>query len=434
MRAAPAEAIALQGYVLTPMGPVEDGFVVVGGRQIQAVQAQQPQGVRVHPTAGVILPGLLDLHGHPEFNVFAAWEPPQLFANRYLWRGSPIYQALVRDTQDRLLAAGLGDAELRYAEIRALVGGVTAIQGASGRNRSTEEALVRNVDLRIFGQHRARAMIDLPSPSSRDATKLKGIVAEIGRGEVDAFYLHLAEGQADNQRSRNEFGRLVEDYQGLTHATVLIHGTALTHQQLGQVKDAGAKLVWSPQSNLRLYGQTTPAGDALQLGIPVGLGADWLPSGSTSLLAELKVAERTLARQGHPLAPRQLVEMVTSTAASIAGLGEQLGTLEQGRPADLLVLERRRDDPYESVVAADPSWVQLVMVDGDLAYGRADLLGELVDPADRERLEPVLAWGTPMLLDTSYRARPTSSQPPPTLAQLRAALIAHYPQVGPVFA
>lgn len=135
-------------------------------------------------------------------------------------------------------------------------------------------------------------MIDLPSPSSRDATKLKGIVAEIGRGEVDAFYLHLAEGQADNQRSRNEFGRLVEDYQGLTHATVLIHGTALTHQQLGQVKDAGAKLVWSPQSNLRLYGQTTPAGDALQLGIPVGLGADWLPSGSTSLLAELKVAER----------------------------------------------------------------------------------------------------------------------------------------------
>jgi hypothetical protein len=61
------------------------------------------------------------------------------------------------------------------------------------------------------------------------------------------------------------------------------------------------------------------------------LGADWLPSGSTGLLAELKVAERTLARQGHPLAPRQLVETVTATATSIAGLGDQLGTLEQGR-------------------------------------------------------------------------------------------------------
>jgi 5-methylthioadenosine/S-adenosylhomocysteine deaminase len=435
VRAAPAAAIALQGCVLTPTGPVEDGFVVVGaGRMIQAVQAQQPQGVRVHVTGGVILPGLIDLHGHPEFNVFAAWEPPRLFANRYLWRASPIYQALVRGTQDRLLDAGLADEELRYAEIRALVGGVTAIQGASGRTRSTEEALVRNVDLRIFGQHRARAMIDLPSPSSRDADKLREIVAEIGRGEVDAFYLHLAEGQADNQRSQNEFGRLVETYQGLTPATVLIHGTALTRQQLGQVKDVGAKLVWSPQSNLRLYGQTTLAADAVQLGIPVGLGADWLPSGSTSLLAELKVAERTLARQGHPLPPRQLVEMVTSTAAQIAGLGDQLGTLEPGRPADLLVLERRHQDPYQSVVAADPSWVLLVMVDGDLAYGRADWLSDLVDPADRDRLEPVLAWGSPVLLDTSFRARPTSPQPPPTLAELRAALIAHYPQVGPIFA
>jgi 5-methylthioadenosine/S-adenosylhomocysteine deaminase len=148
---------------------------------------------------------------------------------------------------------------------------VIAIQGASGRTRSTEEALVRNVDLRIFGSI-GPTMIDLPSPSSRDADKLRDIVGEIGRGEVDAFYLHLAEGQADNQRSKNEFGRLVQDYQGLTPATVLIHGTALTRQQLGQVKDAGAKLVWSPQSNLRLYGQTTPAAQAVQLGIPVGFG------------------------------------------------------------------------------------------------------------------------------------------------------------------
>jgi 5-methylthioadenosine/S-adenosylhomocysteine deaminase len=435
VRAAPAEPIALRGCVLMPSGPVEDGFVVVGGgHHIEAVQAQKPQGVRVHDTDGVILPGMIDLHGHPEFNVFAAWEPPGLFTNRYVWRGSPIYQALVRGTQNRLLAAGLGDAQLRYAEIRALVSGVTAIQGASGRNRSTEEALVRNVDLPIFGQHRARSMIDLPAPSSRDADKLRKIVTDIGNGEVDAFYLHLAEGRADNERSQKEFGRLVDPYQGLTHATVIIHGCALTRDELGQVKDAGAKLVWSPQSNLRLYGQTTPVADALQLGIPVGLGADWLPSGSTSLLAELKVADRTLARQGHPLPPRRLVEMVTSTAADIAGLAGQLGSLEAGRPADLVVLERRREDPYESVVAADPSWVQLVMIDGDLAYGREDLVTDLVDPADRGRLEQVLAWGKPMLLDTSFRALPASPQLPPTMAQLRAALIAQYPQVGPIFA
>jgi hypothetical protein len=89
----------------------------------------------------------------------------------------------------------------------------------------------------------------------------------------------LAEGQADNQRSRNEFGRLVEDYQGLTPATALINGTALTRQQLGQVKDAGTKLVWSPQSNLRLYGQTTPPLTRCSLESQWG----WAPTGCPTL-------------------------------------------------------------------------------------------------------------------------------------------------------
>src|SRR4051812_32887270 len=72
VRAAPAEAFALQGCVLTPERAIEDGYVVVGaGRTIQAVQDQKPADMPIHPTDGVITPGLIDLHGHPEFNIFA---------------------------------------------------------------------------------------------------------------------------------------------------------------------------------------------------------------------------------------------------------------------------------------------------------------------------------------------------------------------------
>ena len=94
-RVAPHEAVALRGCVLTPEGPLPDGYVVVDGGTIAQVTAARPAGVRVHETDGVILPGLIDLHGHPEFNVFAAWEPPQRFANRYRWRSSPLYQSLI---------------------------------------------------------------------------------------------------------------------------------------------------------------------------------------------------------------------------------------------------------------------------------------------------------------------------------------------------
>jgi 5-methylthioadenosine/S-adenosylhomocysteine deaminase len=433
LRAAPAEAVALKGCVLTPARAIEDGYVVVGaGRQIQAVQEAKPQGVPVHKTDGVISPGLIDLHGNPEFNVFAAWEPPRRFVNRYAWRGSDIYKQLVREPQNRLLAALPPKTQLRYAEIRALVAGVTAIQGTGGQATSyQEEALVRNVDKWIFGGQVGRSMIDLPS-GSRGMPELQSILAGIESGKVKAFYIHLAEGRSDNERSRDEFDRLVE-LEALTDRTVVIHGTGLSGDQLGQLKDAGAKLVWSPQSNLRLYGETTRAGEALDRGLLVGLGADWLPSGSTSLLAELKVARRSLHEQGHEQSARKLVDMVTRDAAKIAGLEDKLGSLREGRPADLVVFERREQDPWENVVEADPSWVELVMIDGDLAYGRADWMQTLAAAEHRERLEPLLAWGKPMLLDASYTAG-QSAEEPPGLAELRADLIEHYPQVGPIFA
>ncbi|MDQ6617860.1 MAG: amidohydrolase family protein [Actinomycetota bacterium] len=418
---------ALRGSVLTPERELRRGFVSVNpDGLIGTVGHRRPESVPVLDTDGVILPGMIDLHGHPDFNVFAPWEPPNTFTNRYQWRASDIYRRLIRDTQNRLLGAlPLGTQE-HYAEIRALVGGVTAIQGASAREVTDGHSVVRHVDLPIFGAARARTLIDLPFPGTPAAEYLKAIVAQIAAGAVDAFYLHLAEGRPDDAVSASEFDRLVSSG-ALTSATIVIHGTGLQRTQLGQMAEAGAKLVWSPQSNLRLYAVTTAAADALAVGLPLAVGADWLPSGSLSLLAELKVARRVLAQQGHPVSSQALVEMVTSGAAAIAGLADKLGSIEQGRPADLVVLERRREDPWLNVVEAEPSWIELVCVNGSPAYGRADWL-VTIDPARLEPAtatepapEPVLAWGRPMLLSAP-------------LTDLRAALIAEYPQTGPIFA
>ncbi len=127
-----AEALALRGAVLAPEAAIDDGYVVIEAGEIKAVRKTRPEGVRIHETEGVIAPGLIDLHGHPEFNIFAAWEPPKQFINRYAWRGSDLYQLLVRDPQNHLLDVLPPKTQLRYAEIRALVGGVTAIQGTGG--------------------------------------------------------------------------------------------------------------------------------------------------------------------------------------------------------------------------------------------------------------------------------------------------------------
>lgn len=419
------------GCVLTSDGALEGGYVVIGGDgAIASVQSARPEAMAVLETGGVVVPGLIDLHGHPEFNVFSAWEPPRLFTNRYQWRASDLYLQLVRDPQSRLLGALAPGTQRRYAEIRALVGGVTAIQGANGRDPDNE-ALVRNVDLRIFGAHQARAMVDLPADGTPDLEHLHAILALIATGDVTAFYVHLAEGQRDDQTAGAEFDRLVA-LGALTPATVVIHGSALTPAQFGLMAEARAKLVWSPQSNLRLYGQTTDVAAAQAAGVAVGLGADWLPSGSQSLLGEMKVARRVLADQGRPITARQLVEMVTVGAAHIAGLDAHIGVLQAGRPADVVVLERRYADPWENVAGAEPAWVEMVMIGGDPVYGRSDWMAK-VRADGAVPLERVVAWGKRMLLDTGYSAEPAAT-PAPTLAQIRADILAQYPQLGPIFA
>jgi 5-methylthioadenosine/S-adenosylhomocysteine deaminase len=189
----------------------------------------EPDGpVQVIDTEGVILPGLIDLHGHPEYDVFSAWEPPQRYENRYRWRASEVYARVIKDPWHELVSVAppLLRTLTRYAEARALVGGVTAIQGASARYPSKEEALVRNVDLPIFGRDRARSMVDL-----RGEEDAENVRAELESGEISVFYVHLAEGV--DESSRRELDRL-EGFGLLREETVIIHGTSLSEEQLGR--------------------------------------------------------------------------------------------------------------------------------------------------------------------------------------------------------
>ncbi|MEO7350286.1 MAG: amidohydrolase family protein, partial [Marmoricola sp.] len=182
-----------------------------------------------------------------------------------------------------------------------------------------------------------------------------------------------------------------------------------------------------------LYGETTRAGDALDVGLPIALGADWLPSGSLSLLAEMKVARQELLNQEHPITAKELVAMVTSGAADVAALGDKLGRLEVGRVADLVVMARQDADAHESVCASTPADVELVMIGGDVAYGRSDWVETLAADAADPDLEHVVAWGRRMLLDTSFEVTP-GGDPTPRLSSIRQALTSVYPPVGPIWA
>ena len=426
---------AFGGSVITGDGSLARGWVVVDGGRIAAVRSTKPRNVaQAIDTGGVILPGLIDLHGHPEYNVFAAWEPPTTYINRGRWRDSNEYAQLIKIPWATLTSGGksasVKTAMTRYAEVRAAVGGVTAIQGASKDYPKKAEALVRNVDLLIFGSQVARSTVDFDRLQPDDVESIrKGI---FDSHTVKAHYVHLAEGQKTNPTSVNEFATFAASPL-FSPATVVIHGTALTRTHFDQLAAVGGSLVWSPQSNLRLYNETTDIAAAVAAGLKVGLGADWTPSGSPSLLHEMKVAWQVIQQTQTPIDPSDLVAMVTRNAAAIAGLSDQIGTLQVGHAADLTIVQKRLDDPYDNVVAAYPSWIELVVIGGDIVYGRPDWVAKLSSPND---YEAVTAWGRPMLLDTRFGSPDDAGVdgPPRRLAQIRAKLVGRYPAVAPIFA
>src|SRR6185369_7406125 len=198
---------------------------------------------------------------------------------------------------------------VKYAEVASMLAGETAIQGASADPRS-DGILIRNIDNDAFDARIAPPRIG--SIGGFGGTDLADLLSGLRDGRYDAWMVHLAEGVRDADRrpgdpvsARAEFETL-KSLGLLTDQTVIIHGTALERSDFARMRAAptartdgvgdglGAKLVWSPLSNLLLYGETTNVYDAIAEGVLVSLGTDWTPSGSRTLLHELKIADVAL--------------------------------------------------------------------------------------------------------------------------------------------
>ena len=105
-------------------------------------------------------------------------------------------------------------------------------------------------------------------------------------------------------------------------------------------------MIWSPLSNLLLYGKTADVVAAKTEGVRIGIGSDWSPSGSKNLLGELKVARLVSASLGNVFSDREIVAMATTNAASILQWDRVLGSLEAGKRADLIVVDGTSGDAY----------------------------------------------------------------------------------------
>lgn len=379
------EATVLTPTGLLPRGQVRiepDGTIGCVGRACMA-----PGAARIRCPRALLSPGFINGHEHLAFNHIAPTPDDGVrYGQRHDWRkglrGFPGKETFTANRDPDVLA---------WSELRHLLSGTTSIIG-----ESMAPGLTRNLDSQVGleGLPVARAtyavfpLDDLPGiqrdgdcdygPHPADAASV---------GALHAYVAHVAEGR--DALARNEFACLSSDRfdttpaaggGGISHDVMLpnvavIHGVALTAPMFKTMAERHVSLIWSPRSNLSLYGKTTDIAAARAAGVTLALGTDWLPSGSATMPREAACA---LAYSREHLdgliTPKDLWRMMTVDAARAVHADAAVGAIAPGQAADLILVRPHAADPYRSLVSARPQDLLLIMRGGQRLSGLPALM------------------------------------------------------------
>ena len=191
-------------------------------------------------------------------------------------------------------------------------------------------------------------------------------------------------------------------------------------------------MVWSPTSNLLLYGETARIDFARQAGVMIGIGSDWSPSGSKNLLGELKSARAYSELNNGLVTDREIVAMATRDGAAIVKWGKVLGSLEPGKRGDLLVIRGVDKDPYAKLIEAAESEIELVVIHGRRRYGTKRHMAGL--PATKTESLKVGGQQRVLYLETpeaTFASMPKLSEAEDELANLLKNLPERVKEVAP---
>ena len=421
------ESMLLKGRIVTmntEEDVINDGHVLVRDGKIEAVWGGDniPQnvdltGVQIVDTNGTIYPGLIDAHNHMHYNHIPLWDfevhtstksEEGGYSNRNQWKNNPNYKRDISWMKTFVQTASMwnmADQQMKYAEVMAVAGGVTAVQGSPSSNTDAWDSMLsRNIELYNFGGDGIHTKV---TTLESDYTG-SHITSGNASGSLNAWYLHLSEGV--DESSRAEFDILVQNNL-LVGELVVVHGTALTSTEFQMMGDVGADLAWSPLSNLLLYGDTTDVVAADQAGVRISLAPDWGPSGSKNVLHELKVADLWNTNNLNSyFSDYDLATMVTKNPALGNNWDDSVGTINAGLYADLVVMDTFHQDPYRNLIEAIDADVRLTIVNGQPVFGDVDIMSELkgddwelvegpgfnkaVDVTDRSVTEGTQSWSS----------------------------------------
>lgn len=416
---------------------VRGGSIVAVGAEAE-LAASAPDAERLGGPGFVVLPGLVNAHHHVGLTPFQLGSPDLplelWFASRIGLRlidphldtlfggfelissgvttvqhlhsrvagGTPEYMEAAEAVLDAYDAIGMRASfsfalrdqnRLVYAEDQAFVASLPAELQAptAGYLRQftlpleDQFALFEGLRGRFGGSERARIQLAPANLHWLSDTGLEA-TAEIAAKSGAPLHMHLLETPYQQAYAQKRFGKsavaVLRDF-GLTGPSLTIgHGVWMEEDDIALCAESGTHLCHNCSSNLRLASGRANLNGLLAAGVPVALGIDEAGlNDDHDMLQEMRLVYHLHRGHGHD-APRpsagQILRMATEHGAATTPFAAEVGRLEPGRAADLLLLDyAAMTTPYQDaelpladiiLQRAKAGALSLVMVAGEVIF------------------------------------------------------------------
>ena len=427
------ELLVEGGTVLTmgQKGTIRDGALAIEDDRIVAVSRAREikpkfrRYERLDARGCIIMPGLVNAHQHISMGLLRGYAddyPLKEWLEQHIWpleaKMEPYHMyvgSLLTCAESLLSGVTTVNTMYHYAHpelneakaiadigMRGVVGHV-CFSWRKEEDRRALDDLVRRWHGAADG--RVRVSVDPHAPYTVDPdymVELRRLTNEYneryGHEGAITFHIHVAETPDEPDKIREAFGVSADegvvaylDRLGvLGPDMVAAHCVALTGKDIAIMARRGVKAVHNPVSNMKLASGVSPVVELLRAGVVVALGTDGPCSNNTADMFEtMKFAsllQKVVLNDPTALPARTVLEMATVRGA-LALSWPEIGTIEPGKKADLIVIDVRKphltplySEESHLVYAVRSSDVRTVLVDGEIVVEDREL--KTMDLAD----------------------------------------------------
>ena len=426
--------ILIKNGLLVTMEPsshiVLDGAVMVSGNRIldvgeskDIVEGNPRPEYTIDAKGKAILPGLVNIHTHtptphlriPDYgwhlmggirDVYRDIGPEE--TSEVIYRNSMVSclelvrfgSTTIKDSYDMAnsLARAVADIGLRgvISELISEVDVTRIVDDLWGYDEAGAMAKLRDTLSFIKeweGKENGR-ITTMFSPQAPDMVR-EGLMKRFHEAAVKhgkLLSIHAAQSTREVTQVKRLYGRTpvehLNDLGVLGPKTLLAHCIYTSDTDTGIIAESGSKIMHCPVSQTVRGGPLAPVVDWVKQGIPFGLGTDNINHDMFTAMRRMlmisefnkKAYEYNTSFQGYTITPYQALEIATIEGAKLLGMGNEIGSLEPGKKADIITIGLDKPhlyplvDPVNNIVRyAQGSDVEYVIIDGNLVKDEAGL-------------------------------------------------------------